>query len=95
MDNDAFAADAIEVGILGDDSVDRYEHNQSTCSTMVILPAPSFFPVDELVTIGVAAFLSAAALLVLYSILFCSKLGSFRYSSRAPARDTGAWKENR
>ena len=27
---------------------------------------------------------------VLYSILFCSKLGSSRYSCKAPASDTGA-----
>lgn len=36
------------------------------------------------------SFLSAVSLFALYSILFCSKLGSFRYSSRELASDTGA-----
>lgn len=45
-----------------------------------------------IVGIPALAFLSARSLFVLYSILFCSKLGSFRYSSRAPASETGAWK---
>src|SRR5216683_6310610 len=35
-------------------------------------------------------FLSAASLFALYSILFCSKFGSFKYSSKDPTRDTGA-----
>ena len=34
--------------------------------------------------------LEAASLFALYSIRFCSKFGSLRYSSRAPTRDTGA-----
>ena len=34
---------------------------------------------------------SATALLALYSILFCSKCGSFRYSSKESTRDTGAY----
>ena len=33
---------------------------------------------------------SAASLFALYSILFCSKFGSRKYSSSAPAKDTGA-----
>ncbi len=33
---------------------------------------------------------SDAVFAFLYSILFCSKLGSSRYSSKAPANDTGA-----
>ena len=32
----------------------------------------------------------AASLLALYSILFCSKCGSFKYSCRESTRDTGA-----
>jgi len=32
----------------------------------------------------------AASLFALYSILFCSKCGSFRYSSKELTRDTGA-----
>ena len=43
---------------------------------------------------GICPFLgvlSAISLFVLYSIRFCSKLGSFKYSSNDPARDTGAW----
>ncbi len=36
------------------------------------------------------ALRSAASFWVLYSILFCSKLESFKYSSRELARDTGA-----
>jgi hypothetical protein len=36
-------------------------------------------------------FLSAASLLALYSILFCSKFGSFKYSSKDPTRETGAY----
>lgn len=43
------------------------------------LPAPFVIP------------LSAASLFVLYSIRFCSKFGSLRYSSKAPTRDTGAY----
>jgi hypothetical protein len=35
-------------------------------------------------------FLSAASLAALYSILFCSKFGSFKYSSKDPTRETGA-----
>ena len=31
-----------------------------------------------------------ASLFALYSIRFCSKWGSFRYSSKEPTRDTGA-----
>ena len=34
--------------------------------------------------------LSAESLFALYSTLFCSKLGSFKYSSKDPTRDTGA-----
>ena len=36
------------------------------------------------------AFLSASSFVVLYSILFCSKFGSLRYSSSAVTRETGA-----
>ena len=35
--------------------------------------------------------LSATSLLALYSILFCSKWGSFKYSSKELTRDTGAY----
>lgn len=37
-----------------------------------------------------AALWSASCFWVLYSIRFCSKLGSLRYSSREPASETGA-----
>ena len=36
------------------------------------------------------AFWSAAALFALYSIRFCSKCGSLKYSSREPTREMGA-----
>jgi hypothetical protein len=36
-------------------------------------------------------FLSAASLFALYSILFCSKFGSLRYSSKDLMSDTGAY----
>lgn len=45
---------------------------------------------DKKVPLGGFPFLSAASLFVLYSILFCSKLGSFKYSSSELASDTGA-----
>jgi len=34
---------------------------------------------------------SVASLFALYSIRFCSKFGSSRYSCKAPANDTGAF----
>lgn len=42
---------------------------------------------------AVSGCLSTASLFALYSILFCSKFGSLRYSSRAPASDTGAYRD--
>lgn len=36
-------------------------------------------------------FLSANSFVVLYSMRFCSKFGSLRYSSSEPASDTGAY----
>ena len=45
---------------------------------------------EEFLTAFVLVPRSAESLFILYSIRFCSKLGSSRYSCNAPARDTGA-----
>ena len=52
---------------------------------ILYLPALDFFPL----TFDFESF-SAASLLVLYSMRFCSKFGSSKYSCSAPANETGA-----
>lgn len=98
-----FAVDVVSVGaddelIVGtgggeaglDDEAAKWVSDQTVVQAESRLPFA--FELEVPFLPPVVAFFSAASLFVLYSILFCSKLGSSRYSCRAPASDTGAYK---
>jgi hypothetical protein len=66
---------------------DTYEHFAFRWFELMYLQFSAFFKTLR----PFLRFLSAASLLALYSILFCSKFESFKYSSKDPTRDTGAY----
>lgn len=82
---DVDATGACDVEGFGDGAGGVYKHEEAKkkCSGI-------HFAALVGAVVPFLVFLSAASLFVLYSILFCSKLGSLRYSSRAPTSDTGA-----
>lgn len=69
----------------------RRQHFAAGRGTIWYVPCWGGFEVGTGGTPPFRSARSAASLFALYSILFCSKLGSRKYSSSAPAKDTGAY----